>query len=76
MDPSLSLPVKLAAGQTLAVPITFTPTQTGLIAGQLKATTDAGEVSFSLSGTGQAAAGLLQSTRRSCRWAAPPSEEI
>jgi Abnormal spindle-like microcephaly-assoc'd, ASPM-SPD-2-Hydin/PQQ-like domain len=54
------LPATLTAGQTISVPITFSPTETGLIAGQLTAGTDAGDVSFSLSGTGQAAPGLLQ----------------
>ena len=55
-----SLPATLTAGQKISVPVTFSPTDTGLIAGQLTAGTDAGDVSFSLSGTGQAAAGLLQ----------------
>lgn len=59
-DPSLSVPVTLSAGQRLSVPVTFIPTQTGLIAGQLKVTTDAGNFSFPLSGTGQASSGLLQ----------------
>jgi iron transport multicopper oxidase len=62
--PSKPLPATLNAGETLSVPVTFTPggNDTGPIAGQLTAsTTDAGDVSFSLSGTGEAPAGELQS---------------
>jgi hypothetical protein len=57
--PSPGLPATLSAGQTISVPVTFTPTQTGLVAGQLTAGTDAGDVSFSLSGTGQPGPGQL-----------------
>jgi iron transport multicopper oxidase len=56
--PSHSLPATLSTGQTITVPVTFTPTVTGPIGGQLTAsTTDANNVSddlsFSLQGTGQ-----------------------
>ena len=58
--PSPTLPVTLNRGDTLSVPVTFTPSQTGPVAGQLTATTtDGATVSFSLSGTGQAPEGLL-----------------
>ena len=59
--PAPSLPARLDAGDTLSVPVTFTPSQTGPVAGQLTATTtDGATVSFSLSGTGQAPQGLLE----------------
>jgi hypothetical protein len=48
-----SLPATLAAGQVINVPVTFSPTQTGVVGGQVDVATDAGTVSFSLSGTGQ-----------------------
>ena len=57
--PSRTLPATLAAGQTISVPITFSPTQTGVIGGQVNVNNDAGNVSFALSGTGQTAAGQL-----------------
>lgn len=59
---SPSLPATLATGQTISVPVTFSPTQTGLIGGQLNASTDAGDVSFALSGTGQSASAELQAS--------------
>ena len=58
--PAPTVPVTLNRGDTLSVPVTFTPSQTGPVAGQLTATTtDGATVSFSLSGTGQAPEGLL-----------------
>ncbi len=57
--PSRTLPATLAAGQTISVPVTFTPTQTGVIGGQINASTDAGNESFPVSGTGQVAAAQL-----------------
>lgn len=51
--PSSALPASLSAGQTISVPVTFTPTQTGVIGGQVNVSTDAGNVSFPVSGTGQ-----------------------
>ena len=47
-----TLPVSLTAGQTLSVPVTFTPTATGGAAGGLTFTTDSGTVSVDLHGTG------------------------
>jgi hypothetical protein len=64
--PSQPLPANLTAGQQISVPVTFTPTQTGVVVGQVNVgvTTSAGPgtVSFSLSGTGQAPAGQLASS--------------
>ena len=60
--PSRSLPATLGTGQTISVPVTFSPTQTGLLGGQVNAETDAGGVSFALSGTGQSAAAELQAS--------------
>ena len=48
-------PATLTSGQTISIPVTFAPTQTGPIAGQVDVTTTAGNVSFAVSGTGQAA---------------------
>jgi hypothetical protein len=52
--PSPALPAHLVAGQSISVPITFTPTAAGLISATLKATTAAGaEVTISLNGSGR-----------------------
>ncbi|MCW3030043.1 MAG: Pyrrolo-quinoline quinone [Solirubrobacterales bacterium] len=54
------LPATLASGQTVTVPVTFAPIQTGLVAATLTATTTAGkQVQFALSGTGQSQAAQL-----------------
>jgi hypothetical protein len=59
--PSKPLPATLAAGQTIDVPITFAPTQTGPIGGTLTATTSSGRTAdFALSGAGQAASAQLE----------------
>ncbi|GAA3266483.1 choice-of-anchor D domain-containing protein [Dactylosporangium vinaceum] len=47
-----ALPVSLSAGQTLAVPVRFTPSATGGATGSLTFTTDAGTVALDLHGTG------------------------
>jgi len=48
-------PVTLTPGQTTTIPVTFSPTQTGPVAGQATATLDDGsQFSFPLAGTGQA----------------------
>ncbi|HEV2636516.1 MAG TPA: choice-of-anchor D domain-containing protein [Actinocrinis sp.] len=47
-----ALPVSLSTGQTLSVPVTFTPTATGGATGSLVFTTSSGTVSFDLHGTG------------------------
>ncbi len=61
--PSRALPATLAAGQTIDVPITFRPSQTGPIGGSLTATTSAGRTAqFGFSGVGQAAAAQLEVT--------------
>jgi hypothetical protein len=52
--PSPPLPATLGAGQTISVPITFTPTQTGLVASTVTATIEGGaQAQFAVSGTGQ-----------------------
>jgi hypothetical protein len=58
--PTPALPAQLSAGQTINVPLTFMPTQTGLIGGTLTAETTQGSASFSMSGTGQSAGPQLQ----------------
>jgi hypothetical protein len=60
--PSPALAAQLAAGQTIQIPLTFTPTQTGLVGGTLTAETNLGPISFAMSGNGQAAGALLTST--------------
>ncbi|HEV2974467.1 MAG TPA: choice-of-anchor D domain-containing protein [Solirubrobacteraceae bacterium] len=60
--PSIALPAQLVAGQTIQVPLTFAPTESGLVGGTLTAETSAGNVSFAMSGTGQTAAAKLTST--------------
>jgi hypothetical protein len=52
--PSIALPATLSTGQTIEIPITFSPTSTDLLAATLTATTSTGKkVTFALSGTGQ-----------------------
>ncbi len=60
--PTPALPAALSAGQKIQVPVTFMPTQTGLIGGTLAAETSGGTVSFAMSGTGQAEAAQLEAT--------------
>jgi hypothetical protein len=61
--PTPALPATRAAGQTIQVPITFAPTQTGPVGGTLTATTSTGRTAdFALSGNGQAAAAQLEVT--------------
>src|SRR6185312_3555963 len=57
-----AVPASLGAGQTLQVPVTFSPTQTGLIGATLTAETDHGTLSFSLQGTGQAAVAQVEAS--------------
>ncbi|HEV7585714.1 MAG TPA: choice-of-anchor D domain-containing protein, partial [Solirubrobacteraceae bacterium] len=58
--PTPALPAQLTAGQTIRVPLTFAPTQTGPLGGTLSAETTQGATSFSMAGTGQAASALLE----------------
>jgi hypothetical protein len=59
--PSIPLPAKLTTGQTIQVPVTFTPTANGPIGASLTATTSNGKTAgFSLSGVGQASAAKLE----------------
>jgi hypothetical protein len=57
------LPATLPAGQTIQIPITFSPAGTGLQAATVTAETSAKTtVKFALSGTGQAASAQLEAT--------------
>ncbi len=62
--PSRSLPAELAnTDETIELPITFTPTGTGPLGATVTATlSDGNTVQFSLSGSGQAATALLETT--------------
>jgi len=61
--PSIALPAELTTGQTIQVPITFSPSGSGPIGATLTATTSTGAtVSFGLSGIGQTAAAKLEAT--------------
>jgi hypothetical protein len=54
-SPSPPLPATLGAGETASIPVTFAPTETGLLAATVTAKTSTGkETRFGLSGTGQA----------------------
>ncbi len=51
--PRRPCPQRLRPGQTISLPVTFKPTQTGIVGGTLTATTSTGKtVTFALSGTG------------------------
>jgi outer membrane protein assembly factor BamB len=56
----VALPAELTTGQTIEVPITFTPTSSGPLGATLTATTDTGNAEFSLSGAGLAPTGQLE----------------
>lgn len=49
---SPTLPVTLTAGQTISLPVSFTPTTWGAARGQIHLTTDAGTIDVGLTGTG------------------------
>jgi iron transport multicopper oxidase len=53
------VPGDLADGQTLTIPVAFSPSSPGVIGGTLTATTDKGTFTFSLTGTAQADGPLL-----------------
>jgi iron transport multicopper oxidase len=57
-----TLPAQLSAGQTIQIPLTFTPSEAGPIGGTLAAETNQGNVSFAMSGTGQSASAQLTVT--------------
>ena len=61
-SPTPALPATLGAGQTLQVPVTFSPTQTGLVGATLAAETDHGSISFALQGSGQAAVAQIEAS--------------
>jgi iron transport multicopper oxidase len=58
----LGLPRTLVEGDTLNVPVAFTPTVPGTAGGALTIETDKGSFSFGLMGTGEARAALLTAT--------------
>ncbi len=61
--PSIALPAALSTGQTIQIPITFSPTHTGPLGDTLTATTSTGKkVEFALTGPGQAASAQLEVT--------------
>lgn len=61
--PTPPLPAKLGTGQTIEIPIVFSPAGTGPIGGILSATTESGKkASFGLSGSGQASAAQLEAS--------------
>jgi iron transport multicopper oxidase len=55
-----ALPVSLAAGQTVTVQASFTPSSTGIRAAALVANTDQGPFATSLTGLGQSTTGQVQ----------------
>ena len=62
-SPSSPLPDTLSTGQTVEVPITFSPTGSGPLGATLTATTSTGKtVNFGLSGIGQTAGAKLEAT--------------
>jgi iron transport multicopper oxidase len=61
--PSPALPASLKAGEQISIPVTFTPTKTGLVSASLTATIGGGATTqFVLSGTGQAEGPHLEVT--------------
>ncbi len=61
--PSSPLPAALLTGETIQIPITFSPTSAGPLAATLTAATSKGDtVAFSLSGAGQSASGRLEAS--------------
>ena len=61
--PTPALPATLAAGQTIQIPVTFSPTATGPLGATLTATTSTGKTAtFALTGSGQAASAKLEAT--------------
>lgn len=76
LDSSGSLPATLVSGQSLAVPVTFTPNELGTSTGTLTATTltgdIAGTVTVSLAGLGTSSTGPLVASPSSVDFAAQP----
>jgi hypothetical protein len=56
-----AIPATLAKGATISIPVTFTPSGTGLQGAQVTISTSAGSEAFSVSGTGQTAPPKLAS---------------
>jgi hypothetical protein len=57
--PSTPVPITLAVGQTFSVPVTFTPTDFGIVGGVVTVTTSVGKYQVGLSGTGLSATAQL-----------------
>lgn len=62
--PSIPLPALLAAGDTLTVPVSFTPAESNLYAASLTVDTSGGSVAGSLRGTGQPTGPSLRASSR------------
>jgi iron transport multicopper oxidase len=60
--PTPALPAPLTATHTIVIPLTFKPTQTGLIGATLSVETSAGTLQFALSGTGRSEAAQLEAS--------------
>ncbi len=58
-SPTPALPVQLSAGQSLSIPVTFSPTTNGQILATLSVTTSAGPVPIQVSGQGETLAPKL-----------------
>jgi hypothetical protein len=70
--PSPSLPVSLAAGQTVTLPVTFEPTTYGIAGGVLTVATSAGPYQVGLSGTGLSATAQLTVTPQTISYEGTP----
>src|SRR5487761_2299629 len=70
--PSMTLPAALSAGQTITVPVTFTPTAIGSLPGTLTANDSGGTAVLSLSGQGLSATTTLSAVPSSVDFAAQP----
>src|SRR5487761_2407701 len=70
--PSMTLPASLSAGQTITVPVTFTPTAIGSLPGTLTANDSGGTAVLSLSGQGLSATTTLSAVPSSVDFAAQP----
>jgi hypothetical protein len=57
--PSSPVPITMSANQTFSVPVTFTPTEYGIVGGVVTVTTSAGKYQVGLSGTGLSAGAQL-----------------
>jgi hypothetical protein len=70
--PTLPLPATLSAGQTITVPITFTPNAIGALSGTLTANNTGPTAVVTLSGQGLSASSLLTATPTSANFTIQP----